>query len=204
MRASLTALVVTAICGCGSGSGGDAGDTATAPALPSTAPGVGPTARHRPPSLSVRTKAGRPIGGLRCTKRNAGARYGVHLELFAARRVVLIPPGVGIAPPRGRTGAYVRGGRCSYPLRTREPTGVIEVHAAAGQTRTLGRFFAIWGQPLTRTAMAGFEGPVDAYVNGTPWRRDPRAIPLTRHAQIVLEVGGYVRPHAAYNFPPGL
>jgi hypothetical protein len=59
---------------------------------------------------------------------------------------------------------------------------------------TLGRFFAIWGQPLRGRA----------YVNGRPWRGDPRRIPLERHAQIVLEVGGYVRPHATYRFPPGL
>jgi hypothetical protein len=59
---------------------------------------------------------------------------------------------------------------------------------------TLGQFFAIWGQrPRGR-----------AYVNGRRWTRDPRAIPLTRHAQIVLEVDGYVRPHATYRFAPGL
>jgi hypothetical protein len=117
----------------------------------------------------------------------------VHLELFAQRRVVLIPPGIGVAPPRTRTGAYVRGGRCSYPLRTREPTGVIEVRVRP-RAMTLGQFFAIWGQPLRGRA----------YVDGRRWRGDPRRIPLGRHAQIVLEVGGYVRPHARYGFPPGL
>jgi hypothetical protein len=120
-------------------------------------------------------------------------RFGVHLELFAERRVVLIPPGVGIAPPRRRTGAYISRGRCWYPLRTREPTGVIEVEARS-PIKTLGQFFAIWGQPLRGRA----------YVNGRLQRGDPRAIRLTRHAQIVIEVGGYVRPHATYRFPPGL
>jgi hypothetical protein len=143
-----------------------------------------------------------PIGGLKCTSA-AAARFGVHLELFAARRVVLIPPGIGIAPPRRQEGAYVRAGRCSYPLRTREPTGVIEVQAT-GRTKTLGDLFAIWGQPLGRSQMAAFGGRVRAYVNGAPWRGAPGAIPLRRHAQIVLEVGGYVRPHATYRFPPGL
>jgi hypothetical protein len=189
------ALAVATICGCGS-------DTRAEPSLPKTAPGVGPTVRHRPPSLGLRAAHAQPIAGLRCTRASA-PRYGVHLELFAARRVVLIPPGVGVAPPRERTGAYVRGGRCSYPLRTREPTGVIEVRSAE-RSPTLGRFFAVWGQPLGQDAMAGFRGRVRAYVNGRPWRRDPRAIPLARHAQIVLEVGGHVRPHAGYRFPPGL
>src|SRR3954470_10459144 len=125
------ALAVATMCGCGR-------DTRAEPSLPRTAPGVGPTARPGPPSLGPRAAHAQPIAGLRCTRGNV-PRYGVHLELFAARRVVLIAPGVGVAPPRERTGAYVRGGRCAYPLRTREPTGVIEVNAAAGQTRTLGR-----------------------------------------------------------------
>jgi hypothetical protein len=138
---------------------------------------------------------------MRC-ERAAGPRFGAHLELFAARRVVLVAPGIGVAPPRTRTGAYVRGGRCSYGVRTREPTGVVEV--AAGTRATLGGLFAVWGQPLGRGRMAGFRGPVRAYVDGRPWHGDPGAIPLVRHAQIVLEVGGFVPPHASYRFPAGL
>ena len=114
--------------------------------------------------------------------------------------MVLVAPGIGIAPPRSRHGAYVRGGRCSYAVRTREPTGVIEV-AAGGRRKTLGDVFAVWGQPLGRKRMAGFRGQVSAFVGGRRFRGDPRAIPLTRHAQIVLEVGGYVRPHPTYRFP---
>jgi hypothetical protein len=188
----LLVVIAIALCGCG--------DTESSSPLPTSAPSLGPTARHRPPSLGKRAAAGRPIRGMRCTA-HPRALYGVHLELFAARRVVLIPPGIGIAPPRDRQGAYVRGGRCSYSLRTREPTGVIEV---AARGRTLGDLFAVWGQPLGRTRMAGFRGRVHAYVGGRPWHGALGAIPLRRHAQIVLEVGGYVPPHSTYGFPPGL
>jgi hypothetical protein len=96
----------------------------------------------------------------------------------------------------------VRGGRCAYPARTREPTGVIEVEE--GATLHLGDLFALWGQPLGPRRLAGFRGRVEAYVGGRRWRGDPRAIPLRRHAQIVLEVGGHVRPHTSYQFAPGL
>jgi hypothetical protein len=99
-------------------------------------------------------------------------------------------------------GAYVRGGRCSYRVRAREPTGVIEVEP--GSRLALGDLFSVWGQPLSRRRLAGFRGPVEAFVAGRRWAGDPRAIPLTRHAQIVLEVGGHVPPHARYRFPPGL
>ena len=199
MTRRLPLLAVAALLGCGGGGGG--GDHPPRP-LPRSAPSLGPTRHHRPPSLGARAARGATIGGLRCAPVNR-PRQGVHLELFAGRRVVLIPAGIGIAPPRARRGAAVEGGRCSYPIRTREPTGVLEVDTG-GRTKTLGQLFAIWGQPLSPTRMAGFNGRPRAYVNGRRRQHDPRAIPLRRHAQIVLEVGGYVPPHRTYLFPPGL
>jgi hypothetical protein len=198
VKRQLTVLLTAAaaLTGCG----GDAPPAHDDP-LPPQAPGVGPGPRFRPPSLNARAARALPIQGLRCT-RSRRPRFGVHVELFAARRVVLVPPGIGIAPPRTRSGAYIRGGRCWYPVRTREPTGLLEVEAAARVS--LGQLFAVWGQPLSRTRMAGFRGRVRAYVGGRRWPGDPRAIPLRRHAQIVLEVGGYVPPHPRYLFPPGL
>ena len=41
------------------------------------------------------------------------------------------------------------------------------------------------------------------FVDGRPWRGAPGAVPLTRHAEIVLEVGPHVPPHSSYAFPPG-
>jgi hypothetical protein len=188
----LVAAVLTALLGgCG------AADPLAVPRAPS----VGPGPRYRPPSLGRLAARGQRIGAMRCT-RSRSVRFGVHLELFARRNVVLEAPGIGVAPPRTRRGAYVSSGRCTYPLRTREPTGVVEVEA--GTNATLGGLFDVWGQPLTRRRMASFHGRVRAYVGGIAWRGDPRAIPLRRHAQIVLESGGYVRPHSRYHFPPGL
>ena len=153
---------------------------------------IGVTPEYRLAATNAAVQAARPIGGMACTAVSP-LRFRAHLELFARKRVLLIPAGVGVSPPVRRDGAFVLGGRCLYPVRTREPTGVIEVQARR-QAMTLGQFFAIWGQrPRGR-----------AYVNGKAWTRNPRAIPLTRHAQIVLEVNGYVRPHASYRFPPGL
>jgi hypothetical protein len=161
--------------------------------------GAGPS--YHPPATSPRVAAGLPVGGLRCT-RAGGSRYGAHVELFANRLVVIVPAGIGIAPPLRRDGAYVRGGRCSYPGRTREPSGVVEIRA--GAKLTLGQLFDLWGQPLSRARVAGFGGPVSAFLAGRRWPGDPRRISLSRHAQIVLEVGGYVAPHRSYLFRPGL
>jgi hypothetical protein len=163
--------------------------------------GVGPGYRLRAASASV--LAGRPVGRVRCEVSRAD-RFGVHLELFVRRQVVIVPAGVGVARPfRVRFNRTVPG-RCSYPLRTLDPTGVIEVRV--GTKATLGDFFRLWGQRLGRGQIAGFRtrAPVLAFVGGKRWRGDPRAIPLSHHAQIVLELGGYVRPHPRYLFTRGL
>jgi hypothetical protein len=101
-----------------------------------------------------------------------------------------------------RHGAYVVAGRCSYAVRTREPTGLLELDATQ-PALTLGELFDVWGQPLSRARLAGFHGAVRAYLRGVRWRGDPRAIPLRRHAVIALVLGGPVAPHASYVFPRG-
>jgi len=48
-----------------------------------------------------------------------------------------------------------------------------------------------------------FPGRVSVFVAGKRAAGDPRRIVLTRHAQIVLQVGAYVAPHPTYLFPKG-
>ena len=145
-----------------------------------------------------------PIGTHRCL--GAGKRDGVHVELFARGRVVIVPAGIGVAAPRVQTGAYVEPRGCSYAARTLEPTGVIETRR--GSQLTLGDAFRIWGQPLSPTRLAGFattrSSPVRAYLGGRRWHGPLRSIPLRRHAQIVLEVGRYIPPHRSFLFRSGL
>ena len=161
--------------------------------------GVGPGFRVSAAPAAVR--AGQKLGSLSCT-RDGRRRFGVHLEIFVRRQVLIVPAGIGVGQPsRRRYGRVVPGG-CTYPLRTLDPTGVIEVHGR----RTLGEFFGVWGQQLGRRRVAGFSTRTDvlAFLDGSRWYGNPANIPLVRHAQIVLEVGGYVRPHPRYLFPKGL
>jgi hypothetical protein len=163
--------------------------------------GVGP--RYRLPALSRAVVPGREVDGLPCTRRHP-AQYGVHLELFAHRLVIPVTAGIGVAPPVRRSGAYVISGRCEYPLRTLEPTGVIRIDRGLPRVPALGTVFKLWDQPLSGDALAGFRGRVLAFVDGRRWRAAPGAIPLRRHAQIVLEIDGALPPHPRYEFPPGL
>lgn len=158
---------------------------------------IGRSPRFRP---AAARRDGAPVAGLRCTSRRA--RFGVHLELFAAGRVVVVPAGIGVAGPVRRDGAYVRGGSCRYAASTMEPTGVVEI--VHGTSATLGDLFAVWGQPLSPTQLASFRGRVRAWVGGRRITGDPNAIKLGHHAQIVLAVGPEIPVHTAFAFRAGL
>jgi hypothetical protein len=193
--------------GCGSTHAGPSSSTpaASAPPAPDQLPipaGRGP--RYRFPAVPPAIARRAPVAGLRCATTHPSA-YGIHLELYAQRLVVPIPAGIGVAPPQRRRGAYVLGGACSYALRTFEPTGVVVVdRLAGGRVPLLGGLFAVWGQPLSRGRVAGFRGPVAAFVDGRRWAGMPYSIPLLRHAEIVLQIGGELPAHPTYLFPPGL
>jgi hypothetical protein len=126
----------------------------------------------------------RPTAG--CSPGQQAGSIRVHLEFFARRRAVVIPANVGVRHA------------CRYPVRTLTPTGVVELDRPG---LTLGDFFAVWRMTLSRRSLLTFRGEVTAYVGGRRWDRDPRMIPLSDGAQIVVELGGYVRPHRFYLFP---
>jgi hypothetical protein len=198
------ALLAFAAAGCLGAGGSDQSEVDVTDARPDVTPrpiGVGP--RYLPAPAPPRIVRGEAVGSLRCT-RNRERRYGVHVEVFAHRKVVIVPAGIGVAAPFVRSFGSVAPRGCTYPLRTLTPTGVVEIRSGAGLV--LGDLFRIWGKALGRHELAGFRStrPVLAFVAGRRWRGDPGQIPLRRHAQIVLEIDGYVPPHPRFLFPKGL
>jgi hypothetical protein len=153
------------------------------------------------PAASEAVVAGRTVAGMRCvTRRTTDA---LHVEIFVDRKVLVMPAGIGLRPPLRKAGlARLHGGACSYPLHTLDPTGTVLVERS--RRRTLGDLFAVWGRHLSRGRLLSFAGRVRVYRNGTAWTGDPRDVPLRRHDSVVLQVGGYVKPHATYRFPEGL
>jgi hypothetical protein len=170
--------------------------TAIPPALLSQARPVGTGPRFRPPA------AGPVVGP--CT-RALGPRDGVHVEVFASDRVLLLPAGIGTRPPLALLDGRITTARCYGTLVTLDPTGLVLVRPGAGLI--LGTLFRSWGQPLSRTRLTSFSAPaggsVTVFVDGKRWPGAPAAVPLTRHAEIVLEVGPRVPPHSSYAFPAG-
>jgi hypothetical protein len=136
---------------------------------------IGPGSAYRPPS-------GRPVEA--CA---APSPFAAHLELFANGRAIVIPAGIG---------------GCSDPVRTRTPTGVVGL---ARRGLVLGDLFRIWGQPLTGHRLLSFrsDAPVRAYVGGRAVAGAVSSIPLQPGAEIVVELGRYVPPHAFFLFPKG-
>jgi hypothetical protein len=195
----VAALAVLAITGCGGdrrGTSATTGAGALPRALVEESRPVGRGPLFQPPAR------GQVVGACR---RPLGVRAGVHVELFAANRVVIVPAGLGTLPPRTTLSGRITSARCYGDVVTLEPTGLVLVRQ--GAHTALSELFRDWGQPLTPVRLGPFSAspskPVLVFVDGRRWRRSPGAVPLARHAVIVLEVGPYVRPHVSYRFPPG-
>jgi hypothetical protein len=157
---------------------------------------IGRGARFHPPATGL-------IVGP-CT-RELGPRIGVHVELFAANRVVIVPSGIGTTAPRAYSAGRIARARCYGDLVTLEPTGVVLVRPPVH--RSLSELFRSWGQPLSIHRMASFSAAagerVSVVVDGRRWRGSAARVPLSAHREIVVEIGPYVPPHSRYTFPPG-
>jgi hypothetical protein len=157
---------------------------------------IGPGERFHPPATGA--PAGRCLPAL-------GPRVGVHVEIFAADRVVLFPAGIGAEPPLRYSAGRISGARCFGALVTIDPTGLVLVRRNVRPT--LAALFRSWGEPLSLTRIASFSAPsahrVAVFINGRRRIGNPTTVQLAPHAEIVLELGPYVPPHWSYEFPPG-
>ncbi len=142
---------------------------------------------------------GQTVDGIGCgTQEYATLHVHTHLAIFDNGKQIQVPRWIGFAPSLA--------GGCLYWIHTHDGSGIIHLEAPdiappQGGVYTLGMLFDIWGQPLQRQDVAGFVGPVTAYVNGTKYDGDLSAIPLGAHQQIVLMIGRPVPP-PNYAFPP--
>ncbi|MGA0609577.1 hypothetical protein [Caldimonas sp. KR1-144] len=108
-----------------------------------------------------------------------------HLTIFRDGVQLAVPAEIGIVPS------------CRYALHTHDRSGLIHVEAAAPVSFTLGQFFALWGQTLSASNVAGLSDPnIAFYVRdpdaGTGLQRfegDPATIPLAAHREITIQIG---------------
>jgi hypothetical protein len=193
------AAIAAVLAGCGAQHAATTGtaarsDAGIPPALLREARPLGHSPRFHPPVSGPVIGACRP---------HLKPRQTVHIEVFAANRVVLLPAGLGARRPYQLRDGRIARAACYGDVVTLEPTGVVLVRPH--RRLTLGAVFRAWGQPLSRRRLASFRaarGEVRVYVGGRRLFGPPGRVPLTRHAEIVLEVGPFVPPHRRYTFPP--
>jgi hypothetical protein len=124
------------------------------------------------------------IAGISCD-RMEGQRLHIHqhLVIFDHGKMVPIPANVGQRPASG----------CLYWVHTHTPDGIIHIEAPRDRTFTLGDFFEIWGQPLSKTeaasAHAAKRSALRVWVNGKRYMANAAAIKLDAHTDIVIEAG---------------
>lgn len=142
-------------------------------------------APSRPPQGGPQAgAAGQTIAGISCDAQE-GSRIHIHQHLIVLDHgnPVNIPPNVG--QPAGK--------RCIYWLHTHTPDGIIHIEAPKDHSFSLGDFFKIWGEPLSRTQAASAHATkgtsLKVWVNGKLYKGDPNSIKLLAHTDIVIEAG---------------
>jgi hypothetical protein len=141
--------------------------------------------------------AGQPVAGIHCDRMEGNVLHiHQHLAIFDHGKPVGIPEDVG----------RPLFGNCLYWLHTHTPDGLIHVESPTLQAYTLGQFFAVWGQPLARSDVAGAKlrpgEKTTVWVDGAVYAGDPAKIQLTQHLDVTIDVGAPRKkpaPFAAWN-----
>jgi hypothetical protein len=129
--------------------------------------------------------SGVPVGNVSCNQWSANRDYFSHAHLSIFRN------GVQLAIPQ-----YIGwSDACIYDINTDSRNGVIDTVSSTGyKFMTLGQFFTIWGQSLSRDNIAGITGlPVVIYLedNGalSVYTGDPATIELATFRSITIQLG---------------
>jgi hypothetical protein len=142
---------------------------------------------------------GQPVDGIHCDQMEGNVLHiHQHLAIFDHGKPVGIPEDVG-RPLMGN---------CFYWLHTHTPDGIIHVESPTMRSYTLGQFFAVWGQPLSRSDVAGAKPHpgehTTVWVDGSLYAGDPQKIELTAHLDITIEVGLPAKKPVPYTAWDGL
>ena len=173
-----------------------------------------------PQMTQASAQPGGAIDGISCNEQVLTYHIHAHLTLYRDGQPVLIPADVGI--PINPAIQVNNQAYCFYWLHTHATNGVIHVESPTSQTYTLKQFFdiwhftALWDAQTSLAATAGIHvdgsfvaalsgaktGTVRAFVGSTQVT-DYRAITLSSHELITLEVGPpFKPPNTYYKFAP--
>ncbi|HEV2378071.1 MAG TPA: hypothetical protein VGS19_38645 [Streptosporangiaceae bacterium] len=180
------------------------------PAPPAGPPGPEgvPIPNAAPLASSATAATGQVVNGIHCqTMEQTLFHIHAHLTLFVDGSPRQVPAGIGIPGAQFQStpqGSFVTSGNCFYWLHTHAAAGIIHIESPVQRTYTLGDFFDLWGQPLGPGQVGPAKGHVTATYNDHVYLGNPRGIPLTRHAQIQLQVGTPLIAPVSVTWPSGL
>jgi hypothetical protein len=141
---------------------------------------------------------GQPVDGVQCNSNEQFAYHvHTHLSVYVHGTLRPVPAGVGIVMPLSQptaNGAFDQASQCYYWLHVHAQDGVIHIESPAGPSYTLGDFFDLWRQPLSANQVGPDTGALTMFVNGRPYRGDPRHIRLGSHDDVQIDVGTPVVP----------
>ncbi len=201
---------VAAVCGllllsaCGGGGGGSAGlspqpapDPAPAPeqvALAASYTDLAATAQNGQLQWPDGSGTGASIAGVDCIVSNVSHNHAL-VSIYRDGVRLALPASVGL---KG----------CTYEMHTHDRSGVVHIEPNVSRELKLGQFFAVWNQPLTRSAVAGLAGPVRYFVIEnevlTRFDGDPADIVLAAHKEIVILTGTGPAVLPRYRWPSSL
>lgn len=149
------------------------------------------------------------IEGITCDRlEKVSYHVHAHLTLFIDGKAVGVPMGIGIGPKwegiNTKVGPFIEVGSCFMWLHTHTFDGIIHIESPTPKIYTLGQFFAVWGQPLSKTRLGPFTGKVTTFYDGKVWTGNPGDIPLTSATQIQLDLGAPIVAPENIVFPAGL
>jgi len=180
-----------------------------------TAPAAGPLGPEGVPmpagtglASTATIATGHTVDGISCqTSEQTLFHIHAHLTVFVNGTPRQVPAGIGVPGAKAQQtaqGAFVDTGNCFYWLHTHAADGIIHIESPVHRGYTLGEFFDEWGQPLGPGQVGPAHGHVTAIYNGQVFTGNPRDVPLTKHAQIQLEVGTPLVAPESITWPGGL
>jgi hypothetical protein len=141
------------------------------------------------PGIGAAT-AGTTVSSIPCGLNLARITYHVHphLRILLDGQPLQIPREIGIGGPRAPAPG------CLYGIHTHDGSGVLHAEWETPRNFTLGQFFQIWGQPLSRTQVADLTNARIVFwvIDGTSiseWTGNPADIELRSNRNIVIQVG---------------
>ena len=144
---------------------------------------------------------GQTVDGVACDGAVPVQHIHVHLTLIADGVQRAIPLAVGTKGAEVINGGFVVDAQCFYWLHTHDASGIVHIESPSTTVLTLGQLFAIWGEPLTRSNIGGFQGAVTTYVDSTKYDGDLGSLAFAERQQITLIVGTVPSEIPVYAFP---